>query len=110
MRHRHYAGRKTNPIPQSIVQENAGVSLAEGSISFHFNISMNVLCFMTRLGLLAIFFVRALMACLKASQLGADTVEPNTIAVARLYNLPDAMKLNAPVKSVVAVGQLMRML
>jgi hypothetical protein len=81
-----------------MVQENAGVSLAEGSISSHFNILMNVLCFMTRLGLLAKTFVRALKAHLKASQLDAEAVKPNTIAVARLYNL-SAMTPNAPVKS-----------
>jgi hypothetical protein len=40
-------------IPQLMVQKNAAVSLAEGSISFHFNISMNFLCLMTRSGLLA---------------------------------------------------------
>jgi hypothetical protein len=40
--------------------------------------------------------MRASMACLKASQLDAEAVEPNTIAVARLYN-SSAMKSNAPV-------------
>jgi hypothetical protein len=54
---------------------------------------------MTRSGLLAKTFVRASMAHVRASQLDADTVEPNAIAVARLYNL-SAMKPNAPVKSV----------
>ncbi len=110
-----------------MVQENVGVSLMKGSISSHFNILMNDLCFITRLGLLTKTFVRALIACLKASQLDAEAVEPNTIAVARLYNSL-AVKLNAPVKSVwilgylkhaltsarprriVAVGQLMRVL
>jgi hypothetical protein len=58
---------------------------------------------MTRFGLLAKTFVRALMAYLKASQLGADAVKPNTIAVARLYNL-SAMKPNTPVKSVWILG------
>ncbi len=58
---------------------------------------------MTRLGLLAQTFVRALMACLKASQLDADAVEPNTIAVARLYNL-SAMKPKVPVKSAWILG------
>jgi hypothetical protein len=82
-----------------MIQENAGVSLAEGSISSYFNMSMIFLCIMTRLGLLAKTFVIALMACLKASQLDADAIEPNTIAVARLYN-SSAMKPNAPVKSV----------
>jgi hypothetical protein len=53
---------------------------------------------MTRLGLLAKTFVIASMAHLKASQLDADAVKPNTIAVVRLYNL-SAMKPNAPVKS-----------
>jgi hypothetical protein len=89
-----------------MVQENEGVSSAEGSIPSHFfNISMNVLCFMTRLGLLAKPFVRALMAHLKASQLDAEAVEQNTIAVARLYNL-SAMKPNAPVKSAWILGYL----
>jgi hypothetical protein len=63
----------------------------------HLNISMNFLCLTTRLGLLAKPFVRALIALLKVSQLDADTVKPNTFAVARLYNL-SAMKPNAPVK------------
>jgi hypothetical protein len=67
-----------------MVQENAGVSSAEGSISSHFKISMNFLCLMTGSGLLAKTFVRALIAYMKASQLDADAVEPNTIAVARL--------------------------
>jgi hypothetical protein len=53
---------------------------------------------MTRLGLLAKTFVRALMACLKASQLDPDAVEPNIIAVVRLYKL-SGMKPKAPVKS-----------
>jgi hypothetical protein len=48
-------------------------------------------------------FMRALMACLNASQLDADAVEPNTIAVARLYNL-SAMKPKAPVKSAWILG------
>ncbi len=60
---------------------------------------------MTRLGLLAKTFVRALMACLETYQLDADAVEPNTIVVARLYNL-SAMKPNAPVKSVWILGYL----
>jgi hypothetical protein len=47
--------------------------------------------------------MRALMAHLKASQLDADAVEPNTIAVARLYN-SSAMKPNAPVKSAWILG------
>ena len=64
---------------------------------------MNFLCLMTRLGLLAKTFVRALIALLKASQLEADAVETNTIAVARLYN-SSAMKPNAPVKSVWILG------
>jgi hypothetical protein len=85
-------------IPQLMVQENAGVSSTEGSISSHFNISMNFLCLTTRLGLLAKTFVRALIARLKASQLDADAVEPNTIVVARLYNL-SAMKPKAQVES-----------
>jgi hypothetical protein len=42
---------------------------------------------MTRSGLFEKTFVRALMARLNASQLDADAVEPNTISVARLYNL-----------------------
>jgi hypothetical protein len=92
-------------IPQLIVQENVGMSLAEGSISSPFNILMNVLCFMTRSGLPAKTFVRSSMAHLKASQLGAEAVKPNTIAVARLYNL-SAMKPNAPVKSVWILGYL----
>jgi hypothetical protein len=58
---------------------------------------------MTRMSLLAKTFVRALMAHLKASQLDADAVEPNTIVVARLYNL-SAMKPNAPVKSAWILG------
>jgi hypothetical protein len=86
-----------------MVQENAGMSLAEGSISSHFNISMNFLCLMTRSGLLAKTFLGALMACLKASQLEADAVEPNTIAVARLYD-SSAIKPNAPVKSAWILG------
>jgi hypothetical protein len=45
------------------------------------------------------------MAHLKASQLDADPVEPNTIAVARLYDL-SAMKPNAPVKSAWILGYL----
>jgi hypothetical protein len=44
-------------------------------------------------------FMRPLMACLNTSQLDADTVKPNTIAVVRLYNL-STMKTKAPVKSV----------
>ncbi len=90
-------------IPRLMVQENAGVSLAEGSISSHFNISMNFLCLMTRLGLLAKTFVKASMAHLKASQLDNDAVKPNTIAMARLYNL-SAMKLKDPVRSVWILG------
>ncbi len=49
--------------------------------------------------------MRALMASLKASQLDADAVELNIIAVARLYNSSD-MKPNAPVKSVWIPGYL----
>ncbi len=45
------------------------------------------------------------MACLKAFQLDAESVKPNTIAVARLYNL-SAMKLDAPVKSAWILGYL----
>ncbi len=86
-----------------MVQENEGVSLAEESISSHFNISKNFLCLMTRSGLLSKFFVRALMAPLAASQLDADAVKPNTIAVARLYKL-SAMKPKAPVKSAWILG------
>jgi hypothetical protein len=48
-------------------------------------------------------FVRALMAYLKASQLDADTVKPNIIAVARLYKL-SAMKPKGPVKSAWILG------
>ncbi len=88
---------------------------------------MNFLCLTTRLGLLAKTFVRVLMAHLNASQLDADAVKSNTIAMARLYN-SSAMKPKAPVKSVwihgnqkntlttarpkriVAVGYLMRVL
>ncbi len=44
-----------------VVQENAGVSLAEGSNSSHFNILMNFLCLMTRLGLVAKPFMGALI-------------------------------------------------
>jgi hypothetical protein len=58
---------------------------------------------MTRSGLLAKTFVRALMARLKASQLDADAVKPNTIAVARLYN-SSAMNPKAPVKSAWILG------
>ncbi len=58
---------------------------------------------MTRLGLLAKAFVRDLMACLNVSQLDADAVEPNTIAVARVYNL-FAMKPKASVKSAWILG------
>ncbi len=88
-----------------MVQENVGVSLAEGSISSHFNKLMNFLCLTTRSGLLAKTFVRALIACLKASQLDADDVKPNTLAVARLYNL-SAMKPKAPVESAWILGYL----
>jgi hypothetical protein len=49
--------------------------------------------------------VKALIACLKASQLDADAVKPNTIAVARLYN-SSAMKPKAPVKSAWILGYL----
>jgi hypothetical protein len=87
-----YAG-----IARLMVQENLGVSLAEGSISSQINISMNYLCFLTRSSLLEKTFVRALMARPKASQLDADAVEPKTTAVARLYNLSD-MKPKALVK------------
>ncbi len=93
----------------------------------HFNILMNFLCLTARSGMLAKTFVRVLIACLKASQLDADAVEPNNTAVARLYN-SSAMKPKAPVESlrilgylkhaltfarprrIVAVGQLMRVL
>jgi hypothetical protein len=88
-----------------MVQENTGVSLVKGSISSHFYISMNVLCFTTRSGLLAKTFVRASMACLKASQLDAEAVEPKTIAVARLYN-SSAIKPNAQIKSARNLGYL----
>jgi hypothetical protein len=57
------------------------------------------------MGLVAKTFVRALMACLKASQLDAEAVEPNTIAMARLYNSP-GMKPNASVKSAWILGYL----
>jgi hypothetical protein len=53
---------------------------------------------MTKSAQLANNFVRASIARQKASQLEADVVEPNTIAVARLNN-SSAMKLNAPVMS-----------
>jgi hypothetical protein len=43
------------------------------------------------------------MACLKASQLDADAVEPNTFAVARIFNL-SALKQKAPVKSAGILG------
>ena len=52
----------------------------------------------TRSGLLANTLVRASMARRKDSQLEADAVEPNTIAVVRLYRLL-ARKPNAPVRS-----------
>ena len=64
---------------------------------------MNVLCFMTRLGLLAKKIVRPSMAHLKASQHDAEAVEPNTIAVARLYS-SSAMSPNTPVKSAWILG------
>jgi hypothetical protein len=85
-------------IPRLMVQENAGVSLEEGSISSHFNISTKFLCFISRSGLLAKTFMTASMARLNASHFEADAVKPNTIAVARLYNL-SALKPKAPVKS-----------
>ncbi len=53
---------------------------------------------MTRSNLLVNTFVRASIALRNASQLDADVVEPNTIAVARLYKL-SAMKTKAPVRS-----------
>ncbi len=71
--------------------------------------------------------MRSLIALLKASQLDADAVKPNTNFVARLYN-SSVINLKDPVKSVwileylkhaltsarprrtVAVGWLMRML
>ncbi len=49
-------------------------------------------------GLLAKTSVRASMAQQKYSQLEAEAVEPNTIAVARLYR-SSARKPNAPVRS-----------
>jgi hypothetical protein len=58
---------------------------------------------MTRSGLLAKTFVRAFMAFLKASQLDADAVKPNTIAVERLYN-SSTMKPKASVKSAWILG------
>ena len=53
---------------------------------------------MTKLGLLANTMVRASMARQNDSQLDANAVEPNTIAVAKLYR-SSARKPNAPVKS-----------
>ncbi len=50
-------------------------------------------------------FLRALIACPKASQLDTDAVKQNNIAMARLYN-SSAMKPNAPVKSAWILGYL----
>jgi hypothetical protein len=46
---------------------------------------ISCLCLMTKSNLFTNTFIKALIACLNASQLDADVVEPNTIAVARLY-------------------------
>ncbi len=66
---------------------------------------MNFLCLTTRLDLLAKTFMRASIALLKVSQLDADAVKPNTIAVEKFYH-SSAMKPKATVKSVWILGYL----
>jgi hypothetical protein len=56
------------------------------------------LCLITKAGLLAKTSVSASMTRRKDSQLEADAVKPNTIAVARLYRSL-VRKPNAPVRS-----------
>ncbi len=85
-------------MPWLIAQEKVGVISAYGSASSHFNMTRYFLCLMTRSSLFANTFIKALIACLYDSQLDADVVEPNTIAVARLYKSL-AMKPKALVKS-----------
>jgi hypothetical protein len=57
--------------------------------------SRYLLCLTTRSSLFANTFVRASFAHWNASQPDADVVEPDTIAVARLYRL-SAMKPQKP--------------
>ena len=56
------------------------------------------LCFVTKSGRFAYTADRAWMARRKGSQLDADAMDPNTIAIA-IKKYPPAMKPNAPVKS-----------
>jgi hypothetical protein len=60
--------------------------------------SRYLLCLTTKSYLFANTSVKALIAHWNAPQLDADVVEPNTIAVTRLFRLL-AMKPKAPVKS-----------
>ena len=75
---------KSSMIPLLMLQGKAGVISAKGSNSSHLTILMYFLCLVTKSGLLANTTVRASMARRNDSQLNADAVEPNTIAVARL--------------------------
>ncbi len=63
----------------------------------HFSMS-SFLCLTTRSNLFANTFLRASIALWNTSQLNADVVDPNTIAVARLYKSL-AIKPKAPVRS-----------
>ena len=72
-------------IPWLIVHGIARLFFMLWSIFSHFSISRYFLCLITRSGLVVNTLVRALMAHQKDSQLEADAVKPNTIAVARLY-------------------------
>ncbi len=67
-----------------MLQGMAWVILTDQSKVSHWTKSKNFLCLMTKLGLLANTTVRALIAHRNDSQLDAEAVEPNTIAVARL--------------------------
>jgi hypothetical protein len=88
-----------------MVQENVGVSSVKRINLFPLQHINEFLVPYNQIGPISKTFVRALMACLKAFQLDAEAVKPNTIAMARLYNL-SAMKLNAPVKSAWILGYL----
>ncbi len=83
---------QTSPILNNNTLINgAGVSTCDRDMK-------NFLCLMTRSSLFANTFVKASIACHNASQLDPDVVEPNTVAVARVYR-SSAMKPKAAVKS-----------
>ena len=85
-------------------QAVALVSLTDGLIIVHCIISRYCLCFVTKSGRFAYTTDRASTARQNGSQLDADALRPNTIAVARL-KYPPALKPKAPVRSACICGK-----